>query len=577
MEFGAATLIYLLSLSFSLVALLANAEIHYHTFVIEPKRVTRLCKTHDIITVNGQLPGPTLFVHNGDTLVVKAYNRAQYNATLHWHGVRQLRTGWADGPAYVTQCPIQPGGSYRYRFTIVEQEGTLWWHAHVSWLRATVYGALVIYPRRGALYPFPKPHEEIPLMLGEWWNRDPIAVVTQANLTGAAPNVSDAFTVNGQPGDLYPCSALETFRVYAGSGQTYLVRVVNAALNNELFFKIAKHEFTVVAVDAGYTKPYKTDVMMIAPGQTADILLTADQPAGSYYIAARAYTNQQAGTFDNSTTTAILEYIKEKGRHLHPLFGPRAILPQLPFYNDTATVTKFTRALRSLASREHPVDVPQSTDESLISTVGLGLLPCSPPGNICGGPNGTRISASMNNASFALPATTAMLQAYYFGGVNGNAVFTTDFPSSPPLVFDYTGQNIPRSLWAPVTGTTRVRVLEYNSSVQVVFQGTNIFVADNHPMHVHGYSFYVVGQGFGNFDPLQHPRAFNLVDPPKRNTVGVPLNGWTAIRFKADNPGMWFVHCHLDDHLTWGLAMAFLVKNGPSPLSTLKPPPPDLP
>ncbi|KAL6213064.1 hypothetical protein ACLB2K_012512 [Fragaria x ananassa] len=33
----------------------------------------------------------------------------------------------------------------------------LWWHAHVSWLRATVYGALIIHPRSPRSYPFPAP------------------------------------------------------------------------------------------------------------------------------------------------------------------------------------------------------------------------------------------------------------------------------------------------------------------------------------------------------------------------------------------------------------------------------------
>ena len=46
---------------------------------------------------------------------------------------------------------------------------------------------------------------------GEWWNRNPIDVVNQATRTGAAPNVSDAFTINGQPGDLYQCSSSGTF------------------------------------------------------------------------------------------------------------------------------------------------------------------------------------------------------------------------------------------------------------------------------------------------------------------------------------------------------------------------------
>ena len=44
----------------------------------------------------------------------------------------------------------------------------------------------------------------------EWWNRNPIDVVNQATRTGVVPNVSDAFTINGQPGDLYQCSSSGT-------------------------------------------------------------------------------------------------------------------------------------------------------------------------------------------------------------------------------------------------------------------------------------------------------------------------------------------------------------------------------
>jgi len=558
-----ARLVFLLSLVVYLVGI-TNAEIHSHIFSIVPKTVTRLCEQHTIITVNGQLPGPTLYVYNGDTVVVTVYNNAQYNATVHWHGVKQLRTGWADGPAYITQCPIQPGGKYTYRFTITGQEGTVWWHAHVSWLRATVHGALVIFPKKGSSYPFPRPSAEIPIIIGEWWNKDPVTIINQAILTGGAPNLSDAFTINGQPGDLYPCSTSETFRVLVQSGETYLLRIVNAALNSGHFFKIAGHEFTVVAVDASYTKPYKTDVIVISAGQTADVLLTADQPVGIYYMAAQAYNNQQTGDFDNTTTTAILEYRGQQN-------STSPILPSLPFYNDTETVTKFSRALRSLASPEYPVDVPLSIDESLISTVGLGLLPCA-TGKTCEGPNGTRLSASMNNVSFTTPKF-ALLQANFFAI---NDVFTTDLPSDPPIKFNYTGEDIPKSLWVPDSGT-KVKVLRYNTAVQLVFQATNIFVAENHPMHLHGYNFYVVGEGFGNYNPETDPPNFNLVDPPQRNTVIAPVSGWVAIRFKADNPGVWFLHCHLDDHLTWGLNMVFLVRNGDDPSATLEPPPPDLP
>jgi laccase len=94
-----------------------------------------------------------------------------------------------------------------YRFTITGQRGTLWWHAHISWLRATVHGPMVILPPAGVGYPFPAPHEEVPIMFGEWWNNDTEAVISQALQTGGGPNISDAYTLNGLPGPLYNCSA----------------------------------------------------------------------------------------------------------------------------------------------------------------------------------------------------------------------------------------------------------------------------------------------------------------------------------------------------------------------------------
>lgn len=91
-----------------------------------------------------------------------------YMNCIYRHGVRQFRTGWSDGPEFITQCPIRPGRSYTYKFTITAQEGTLWWHAHSSWLRATVYGALIILPRLDTTYPFTftRPHRQIPILLG---------------------------------------------------------------------------------------------------------------------------------------------------------------------------------------------------------------------------------------------------------------------------------------------------------------------------------------------------------------------------------------------------------------------------
>ncbi|KAK9124631.1 hypothetical protein Sjap_014233 [Stephania japonica] len=503
-SFGSFHVLGLLLLLFANAA--AAAKTHYHDFVV------CLC---------------------GSVLVL------QKKKCAGWHGIRQMRTGWADGPEFVTQCPIRPGGSYTYRFTIEGQEGTLWWHAHSSWLRATVYGALIIHPREGSSYPFTKPKRQTPILLGEWWDANPIDVVREATRTGAAPNISDAYTINGQPGDLYNCSSKDTVIVPVDSGETNLLRVVNSALNQELFFTVANHKLTVVAADASYMKPFTTSVIMLGPGQTTDVLITADQPPARYYIAARAYASAQGATFDNTTTTAILEYksapCPAKGKSLPP------VQPSLPAYNDTATASAFTTSLRSPSKAEVPTDI----DENLFITVGLGLNPCPP-------------KADHATAKQGIPG-----------------VFTTDFPAAPPVKFDYTG-NVSRSLWTPVQGT-RLYKLKYGSKVQVVLQGTSIFTAENHPIHLHGYDFYIVAEGFGNFDPKKDTSKFNLIDPPMRNTASVPVRGWAVIRFVADNPGVWLMHCHLDVHITWGLAMAFLVENGFGELQSISPPPTDLP
>ncbi|XP_052176781.1 laccase-13-like isoform X2 [Diospyros lotus] len=520
-----------------LLVTFTNAETHYHEFVVQATAVKRLCRTQNIITVNGQYPGPTLEVRNGDTLVVKVINSAQYNATIHWHGIRQMGTPWADGPEYVTQCPIQPGAAYTYHFTVKNQEGTLWWHAHSRWLRATVFGALIIYPKLGVSYPFPQPTTEIPILLGEWWNSDPMDVLRQALFTGAAPNVSDAYTINGQPGDLYRCSN-----------------------------RVANHKLTVVGADAAYTMPFTTRTLMLGPGQTTNVLLTADQTPGRYYIAARAYASARNAQFDNTTATAILEY-KSALCSARKGFLSKPTLPQLPAYNDTATVAAFTTQFRSPSNVKVPIEI----DEDLFLTVGLGFVNCN-PGPQCQGPNNTRFAASMNNVSFVLPSTTSLLQAYY-QGIPG--VFTTDFPAVPPIKFDYTG-SVSRALWQPTFGTKLYR-LKFGSRVQIVLQDTAIFSTEDHPIHLHGYHFYVIAQGFGNYDSGQETANFNLIDPPKRNTIDVPAGGWAVIRFVADNPGAWLMHCHIDSHLTWGLATVFLVENGAGQLQSIESPPADLP
>ncbi|KAE8686976.1 Laccase-5 [Hibiscus syriacus] len=565
-------LVFLFACSLLLLVAAAStpsAAIVEHTFHVQNLTLNRLCNRQVITAVNGSFPGPRIRVLEGDTLIVHVFNKSPYNLTIHWHGVFQILSGWADGPSMVTQCPIRPGNKYTYKFKIIKQEGTLWWHAHASALRATVYGALIIRPRTGNSYPFPKPYMEVPILLGEWWNANIVDIQNNALALGRGPNVSDAYTINGWPGDLYPCSTNQMYKLKVVRGKTYLLRIINAALDNQLFYKIANHKMTVVAVDACYTNRYVTDVVAIAPGQTVDVLLTADQPLGSYYMAARAYASAFGIVpFDNSTTRGVIVYDGAAS-------STTPVVPVLPAFNDTPTAHKFYSNLTSLAGGPHCDPVPVKVDHKMFVTIGLALEIC-PSNTTCQGPfNVTKLSAAMNNQSFVPPTGLSMLQAFFF---NVGGVYTTDFPARPPVQFDYTNASINSNLsllFAPKgTKTTK---LKFNSTVEMVLQNTAILGAENHPMHLHGFDFHVLAQGFGNYNPATDTNKFNLFDPQRRNTIAVPVGGWAVIRFVANNPGVWFMHCHLDAHLPIGLATAFVVENGPTPATTLPPPPADLP
>ncbi|CAL1352781.1 unnamed protein product [Linum trigynum] len=536
----------------------AEAAVKKYQFNVQVKNVSRLCNAKPIVTVNGMFPGPTIYAREGDQVLINVTNSAQYNMSIHWHGLKQFRNGWADGPAYITQCPIKPSNSYTYAFNITGQRGTLWWHAHILWLRATVYGAIVIMPETPAPFPFPQPHQETNIILGEWWNSDVETLVNQANQLGLPPPSSDAHTINGKPGPLFPCSEKHTFAMEVESGKTYLLRIINAALNDELFFAVAGHTMTVVEIDAVYTKPFTTRAILIAPGQTTNVLVKADQTPDRYFMAAKPFMDAPVPV-DNKTVTAIFQY---KGI-------PTTILPKLPTSlpasNDTKFALDYASKLKSLNTAQFPANVPLKVDRHMFYTIGLGKNPCPS----C--QNDTKISASLNNITFVMPKV-GLLQAHYF---NTSGVFKTDFPDRPPKSFNYTGAPLTANL-ATSLGT-RLSKVAFNTTVELVLQDTNLLTVESHPFHLHGYNFFVVGTGVGNFDPAKDPAKFNLVDPPERNTVGVPTGGWTAIRFRADNPGVWFMHCHLELHTMWGLKMAFVVEDGKSPEQKVLPPPSDLP
>ncbi|CAM6123311.1 unnamed protein product [Calypogeia fissa] len=552
------------------------AKTKYFDWNITIVNYTRNCATKPILTVNGQYPGPAIYVTEGDRVIVKLTNNAKSNVTIHWHGIRQVGSCWQDGVAYITECPIQPGNYEVYDFVVSEQRGTALWHAHISWIRATVHGAFITQPAKNR-YPFPKPCQEETVILGEWWNQDVELVEKQGLDAGASFPLADAMTINGLPGTQYNCSGSEGLAVIdVQQGKTYLLRVINAALNTELFFAIANHSLTVVEIDSNYVKPFTVDKgIVITPGQTVNVLVTANQSPGTYYMVGQSHSTILVTDLSGIPpqglpliladvppipTTGLFQY-----QNAPVLVNNQTLYPDLPDIKDTNYSTNFASSLKAL----HPGTLPLSNNiRHLLYTVGTGTESCT-DANPCAPQQGAyRVTGMISNVSFVSPKT-AILQAHYY---NISGVYLSTFPDSPPKVFDFTAAPSPPPGDQIAEKATRVAEVEFGTVVQLVLQDVNNFAFESHPFHLHGFFFHVLGQGLGDYNATSDLAKFNYYDPPLRFTASLPTRGWVAIRFKADNPGVWFLHCHLEKHLSYGMAAVFIVKDGNQTQQKLPPP-----
>jgi hypothetical protein len=108
----------------------------------------------DAILINGTFTGPTLHVERGDNVEFLVRNYLREDTSIHFHGIAQGVSPWADGTPGVSQRPIRPGASYLYRWQ-AEESGVFFYHAHSrGQLMDGMYGAIIINPSDDEETPF---------------------------------------------------------------------------------------------------------------------------------------------------------------------------------------------------------------------------------------------------------------------------------------------------------------------------------------------------------------------------------------------------------------------------------------
>ncbi|KAB2031180.1 hypothetical protein ES319_D05G287300v1 [Gossypium barbadense] len=268
-------------------------EDHYYEFILQETEITKLCSTKTILTVNGSFPGPEIRVRRGDTVYVNVHNQGRSAVSFDWQGF--------EDPVDGSNELIQPGKNFTYEIELDDEIGTLWWHARSAWAKATVHGAFVILPAADEEYPFPTPTSDQIIIFGEWFKQE----LTEANETIAAGQ-ADGYTINGHLGETYGCSNDTTYLLEVAYEGLYLLRLINAVANETMVFAIAQHSFTTVGQNATYSQRSFSTSLTLAPGQTLDVLLGANQNVGQYYITAQPSSGRH-------NTTGVIQYLTSTG------------------------------------------------------------------------------------------------------------------------------------------------------------------------------------------------------------------------------------------------------------------------
>jgi Multicopper oxidase len=122
----------------------------------------------------------------------------------------------------------------------------------------------------------------------------------------------------------------------------------------------------------------------------------------------------------------------------------------------------------------------------------------------------------------------------YSWGSPETAIITENFSKEDWVYIIMTGQGTPKQ----------------------VAGGKRLFIPVAHPMHLHGHDFVLLSQQKRPFHPDDVTNGtFKYDNPPRRDVALLPRNGYVAIGFKTDNPGLWILHCHIAWHASSGLAL----------------------
>jgi FtsP/CotA-like multicopper oxidase with cupredoxin domain len=236
--------------------------------VAEPvKKKIAPFKTIDAWGYNGNCPGPTIQVQQGDRVRVVFENRLPESTSMHWHGLELPIE--QDGVPYISQKPVAPGEKYVYEFT-VHQEGTFFYHAHSAMQEMMgLIGFFVAHPEKEHT---PRVDHDYGLILQEW------AVLPGNTVPNTASMEFNWLTFNG-------VSAPMTTPLLARLGSRVRLRILNLGMDHHPIH-LHGHQFVMTGTEGGRAPEstwYPMNTVLVGVAQARVVEFEAKYP-GAWMI-----------------------------------------------------------------------------------------------------------------------------------------------------------------------------------------------------------------------------------------------------------------------------------------------------
>ncbi|OCK76302.1 multicopper oxidase [Lepidopterella palustris CBS 459.81] len=468
------------------------------------------CSARPVIAINNQWPSPTIRGNIGDTVTVNVKNNlGNETLTIHWHGIFQTGNNANDGTPMVAQCPIIPGASYTYTFHL-EQPGTYWYHSHSpSQYMDGLRGPLIIHDPKS---PYAGQYdEELIITVSDWYwdqgaNLEPQYLSIKLNQYGGSEPVPLSALMNDQTGPKFSVQP----------NKTYFLRIINISGFSQFYFHVDNHNFTIIEADGVYMNPQPVDDLYIATGQRYGCLLKTLPTADQNYpilgaIDVKGFDPDAIPANLQPNVTAVLMYNATK-----PIPSEAPIVNSFHVFDDFGLVPQDgTPLLRG------------TPDQQIV--LALSFFDQSAPGN-------EQYRAGFNNITY-IPQKVPSLYTVLSAGKDATNPKVYDGGPHPLHIHGHNVQLVARS-----NGT-------YSSSDTV-----------HGPKHKHHFLSTGIINSNSNATAMGFSNSSSSMPavPMRRDTWMVAPNGYTVIRFIANNPGTWFLHCHMEWHMDAGLLLTLI-------------------